>query len=43
MTTTPHIPSTSGKFQKVVVQLQDNNNVDYDDSNKLPCVSTSTA
>ena len=36
MTATPSIPSTSGEYQKVVVQLQDNGGIDYDASNPLP-------
>ena len=36
MTETPFIPTTSGKFQKVITQLQDNEGTDYDETNPLP-------
>jgi len=36
MTTTPIIPSTSGKFQKVVTVLQQNDGTDIDIQNPLP-------
>lgn len=36
MTSTPFYTNPKGIFQKVVVQLQDNNNNDYDSNNPLP-------
>jgi len=40
MTATPYIPSTSGKFQKVVAQLQDSGGNDHDSGNPLPITIT---
>jgi len=42
MTSTPFIPGrngtspTDGPFQRVIIQLQDNNGDDYDGSNTIP-------